>query len=159
MSHSRIPGFYKFSVADRLQLLFERGVIGEAEYHMLMDGAQVMNADTADRLVENVIGTFSLPMGLGLNFRINAQDYLVPMVVEEPSIIAAVSAAAKLVRNAGGFDSHADDPLLIGQIQVVGLTHAAQAQQALLQAREEILNLANSLHPNMVARGGGARDL
>jgi len=159
MSHSRIPGFYKFSVANRLQLLYERGVIGEAEYHMLMDGGQVMNVDTADRLVENVIGTFSLPMGLGLNFQVNGKDYLVPMVVEEPSIIAAVSSAAKLIRNSGGFESRADEPLMIGQIQVVGLTHAARAQQALLQAKEEILNLANSLHPNMVARGGGARDL
>src|SRR5699024_3765763 len=126
---------------------------------MLMDGGQVMNVDTADRLVEHVNGTFSLPMGLGLNFQVNGRDYLVPMVVEEPSIIAAVSSSAKLVRNSGGFDSTADDPMMIGQIQVVGLGRASHARQALLQAKEEILNLANSLHPNMVARGGGARDM
>lgn len=159
MSHSRIPEFYKFSVPDRLRVLFEREVISEAEYDMLMDGSQLLDADKADRLIENVIGAFGLPMGLGLNFQINDRDYLVPMVVEEPSIIAAVSSAAKLVRRAGGFVSRAERPMLIGQIQVVNVTHAARAKQALLQHAEEILNLANSLHPNMVARGGGARDM
>jgi len=159
MSHSRIPEFYKFSVADRLRVLLERHVISDAEYDMLIDGGQMLDADKADRLVENVIGTFGLPMGLGLNFQVNGRDYLVPMVVEEPSIIAAVSSAAKLVRRAGGFTAKAERPLLIGQIQVVNVAHAAHAKQALLQQKEEILNLANSLHPNMVARGGGAMDI
>ncbi|RJS93954.1 hydroxymethylglutaryl-CoA reductase, degradative [Salinisphaera sp. Q1T1-3] len=159
MSHSRIPQFYKFSVADRLRALLEREVISETEYDALIDGTHLLDADTADRLIENVIGAFGLPMGLGLNFSVNGQDYLIPMVVEEPSIIAAVSSAAKLVRRAGGFSSHAERPMLIGQIQVVNVPHAAHAKQAVLQAKEEILNLANSLHPNMVARGGGARDV
>jgi hydroxymethylglutaryl-CoA reductase len=159
MSHSRIPSFYKFSVANRLRVLLEREVIDETEYDMLMDGTHMLDADKADRLIENVISVFGLPMGLGLNFQINGRDYLVPMVVEEPSIIAAVSSAAKIVRSAGGFESHAERPLLIGQIQVVDVPHAAHARQALLQNAEEILNLANSLHPNMVARGGGAREI
>lgn len=159
MSHSRIPAFYKFSVADRLRSLLERAVISEAEYDMLMDGTHLLDADKADRLIENVIGAFGLPMGLGLNFQVNERDYLIPMVVEEPSIIAAVSSTAKLIRQAGGFSSSADRPMLIGQIQVVNVPDAEQARQALLQAREEILNLANSLHPNMVARGGGACDI
>ncbi|MDA3922704.1 MAG: hydroxymethylglutaryl-CoA reductase, degradative [Salinisphaera sp.] len=159
MSHSRIPEFYKFSVPDRLRALLERDVISESEYDMLIDGTHLLDAATADRLIENVIGAFGLPMGLGLNFQINGRDYLIPMVVEEPSIIAAVSSTAKLVRRAGGFESRAERPQLIGQIQVVKVPHAAHAKQALLQAREEILNLANSLHPNMVARGGGARDI
>ncbi|MES1954259.1 3-hydroxy-3-methylglutaryl-coenzyme A reductase [Salinisphaera hydrothermalis EPR70] len=159
MSHSRIPQFYKFSVADRLRALLERDVISETEYDMLVDGTHLLDADKADRLIENVIGAFGLPMGLGLNFQINDRDYLIPMVVEEPSIIAAVSSAAKLVRRAGGFTSRAERPMLIGQIQVVNVPHAAHAKQAILQSREEILNLANSLHPNMVARGGGARDI
>ena len=98
MSHSRIPQFYKFSVADRLRALLEREVISEIEYDALMDGTHLLDADTADRLIENVISVFGLPMGLGLNFQINGRDYLVPMVVEEPSIIAAVSSAAKIVR-------------------------------------------------------------
>ncbi|HET7312978.1 hydroxymethylglutaryl-CoA reductase, degradative [Salinisphaera sp.] len=159
MSHSRIPQFYKFSVADRLRALLERDVISETEYDMLVDGTHLLDADKADRLIENVIGAFGLPMGLGLNFSINERDYLIPMVVEEPSIIAAVSSAAKLVRRAGGFTSTAERPMLIGQIQVVDVPHAAHAKQAILQAKEEILNLANSLHPNMVARGGGAQDV
>ncbi|MBH03648.1 MAG: hydroxymethylglutaryl-CoA reductase [Xanthomonadales bacterium] len=159
MSHSRIPQFYKFSVADRLRALLEREVISEIEYDALMDGTHLLDADTADRLIENVIGAFGLPMGLGLNFQINERDYLIPMVVEEPSIIAAVSSAAKLIRRSGGFSSVAERPMLIGQIQVVNVPHAAHAKQAVLQAKEEILNLANSLHPNMVARGGGAHDV
>ncbi|WP_348764853.1 hydroxymethylglutaryl-CoA reductase, degradative [uncultured Salinisphaera sp.] len=159
MSQSRIPSFYKFSVANRLRVLLEREVIDEREYEMLVAGTHLMNADQADRLIENVISVFGLPMGLGLNFQINGRDYLVPMVVEEPSIIAAVSSAAKIVRGAGGFESHAERPLLIGQIQVVDVPHAARARQALLQNAQEILDLANSLHPNMVARGGGAREI
>ncbi|MAA75450.1 MAG: hydroxymethylglutaryl-CoA reductase [Salinisphaeraceae bacterium] len=159
MSRSRIPQFYKFSVANRLRVLYEREVINEAEYHMLMDGKHLLDAAKADRLVENVIGAFSLPMGLGLNFLVNGREYLVPMVVEEPSIIAAVSSIAKLARSAGGFESIAEPPMLIGQIQVVGISHAAKLQQQLLQRKEEILNLANSLHPKMVARGGGAKDV
>ncbi|MES1928475.1 3-hydroxy-3-methylglutaryl-coenzyme A reductase [Salinisphaera dokdonensis CL-ES53] len=159
MSQSRIPSFYKFSVANRLRVLLERDVIDQAEYDMLIDGTHMLDADQADRLIENVISVFGLPMGLGLNFQVNERDYLVPMVVEEPSIIAAVSSAAKLVRSTGGFTSTAERPLLIGQIQVVNVPHAAHARQALLQHSEEILNLANSLHPNMVARGGGAREI
>jgi len=159
MSRSRIPEFYKFSVPNRLRVLYEREVISESEYHMLMDGKHLLDAAKADRLVENVIGAFSLPMGLGLNFQINNRDYLVPMVVEEPSIIAAVSSTAKLVRAAGGFEAIADEPMLIGQIQVVNAPHPAKLQQQLLQRKEEIINLANSLHPKMVARGGGAKDV
>jgi len=159
MSRSRIPEFYKFSVPNRLRVLYEREVISESEYHMLMDGKHLLDAAKADRLVENVIGAFSLPMGLGLNFEVNGRDYLVPMVVEEPSIIAAVSSIAKLVRSAGGFESVAEEPMLIGQIQVVDAAHPVKLQQQLLQRKEEIINLANSLHPKMVARGGGAKDV
>src|SRR5690625_2114570 len=111
MTHSRIPRFYKFSVANRLRALLERDAISETEYDMLVDGSYLMDANQADRLIENVIGAFSLPMGLGLNFSVNNRDYLIPMVVEEPSIIAAVSSAAKVVRQAGGFTSVADRPM------------------------------------------------
>jgi hydroxymethylglutaryl-CoA reductase len=106
-----------------------------------------------------VVGVFTLPMGLGLNFLINDKAYVVPMVVEEPSIIAAVSLAAKLVRESGGFESRADEAILIGQVQIVDVPHIARAQHAIIERKEEILNLANSLHPRLVARGGGARDI
>jgi hydroxymethylglutaryl-CoA reductase len=115
--------------------------------------------DHADRMIENVIGVMGLPVGLGLNFLINGREYVVPLVVEEPSIVAALSSAAKLVRNCGGFETRSTEAILIGQIQMVDVPHPARARAALLQRRDEIINLANSLHPNLVARGGGARDI
>ena len=159
MSHSRIPRFYQFSVANRLQVLYERGVLSEADFAALLDGSYILDAEKADRLTENVIGVFSMPMGLGLNFQINRRDYLVPMVVEEPSIIAAVSSAARLVRRAGGFTSVADEPMLIGQIQVLDVAEPGRARRRLVGRKKEILDLANKQHPNMVARGGGAKDI
>lgn len=159
MNRARISQFYKRSLAERLALLRERGVLSQSDYDLLNHGGQMMPVAAADKMVENVIGVFGLPLGLGLNFLINKRDYVVPMVVEEASIIAAISFAAKLVAQAGGFTVSSDEPLLIGQVQVVGVPHPAKARQAVLQARDEIINLANSLHPKMVARGGGARDV
>ncbi len=159
MDRSRIPNFYKFSVPERLEILQERGILSPEDFRTLGNGRSLLSPEEADKMVENVIGVFSLPVGLGLNFLINGKDYIVPMAVEEPSIIAAVSSAAKLIRQAGGFISKGADPILIGQIQVVDVEHPSHAKKALLQNKEEIINLANSLHPNMVARGGGAKDV
>jgi len=159
MDRSRISEFYKKSRAERLQVLLERKFLDGADHHALASGDSVLDPDGADHMVENVIGVFGLPLGLGVNFLVNGKDYVVPMVVEEPSIIAAVSSAARLVRDAGGFVSEASEPVLIGQVQVVEVPHVAKARAAVLQNKSEILNLANSLHPKLVARGGGARDL
>jgi hydroxymethylglutaryl-CoA reductase len=159
MDRSRIPGFYKESVEKRLAILHERGILSDAQLASLKANHQTLDIDAADRMVENVIGVFGLPLGLGLNFIINEKAYIVPLVVEEPSIIAALSSAAKIVSSGGGFQAEMDDSLLMGQIQVVDVGHPARARQTLLQNRQQILNLANSLHPNMVARGGGAKDL
>ncbi|MCB0305448.1 MAG: hydroxymethylglutaryl-CoA reductase, degradative [Calditrichaeota bacterium] len=156
MDRSRIPQFYKYSVLERLELLQERGILSAEDFKILANAGNRLTPEAADKMVENVIGVFSLPIGLGLNFLINGKDYIVPMVVEEPSIIAAVSSAAKTVRSAGGFTSTSTAPVLIGQIQVVDVEHPSHAKKALLQNTEEIINLANSMHPNMVARGGGA---
>ncbi|TAM66051.1 MAG: hydroxymethylglutaryl-CoA reductase, degradative [Microbacteriaceae bacterium] len=156
MTDSRIPKFYQLSVAERLRVLHERGVVNDADFEALTDGSYQLHTEKADRLTENVIGVFSMPLGLGLNFRINEKDYLVPMVVEEPSIIAAVSSAARLVRRAGGFTSIAETPMILGQVQVLGVTDPAAARERLLERTAEILGLANRQHPNMVARGGGA---
>ena len=157
MSRSRIPRFYQLSVSERVALLRQRGVLTTDAAAALEDGTSALDVAAADRLIENVIGVFSLPMGLGLNFQINSRDYLVPMVVEEPSIVAAVSSTARLVRQAGGFTSVADEPLLIGQIQVVDVADPQRARTDLLARGQELVQLANSGHPNMVARGGGAR--
>ena len=159
MDKSRLPNFYKYSVSERLRLLYERQVLSEDNYHTLMDGVATLDVDSADRMVENVVGVFGLPMGLGLNFVINDKPYIVPLVVEEPSVIAALSSAAKLVGGNGGFEAYSEKPLMMGQIQVVDITHPSRARQILLQNKDKILNLANSLHPNMVARGGGAKDM
>ncbi|MEO0813546.1 MAG: hydroxymethylglutaryl-CoA reductase, degradative, partial [Myxococcota bacterium] len=156
---SRLPGFYKKSVSERVEILHEREYITDEDRQSLLGGGSVMSIAQADRMVENVVGVFSLPMGLGLNFVINNKPYIVPLVVEEPSIIAALSSAAKVVRAGGGFRCESTDPILIGQIQIVGFPSASKAQAALLQNKAEILNLANGLHPNMVARGGGAKDI
>lgn len=159
MTSSRIPRFYQLSVQERLAELRDRGALGEEDFEALSTGSYVLTAAKADRLTENVVGVFSMPMGLGLNFVINGADYLVPMVVEEPSIIAAVSSAALTVRNAGGFTSEAEDPLIIGQVQVMDVADPASAERAVLDNRQSILDRANSTHPNMVARGGGAVDV
>ncbi len=156
---AHLTQFYRRTVADRLQLLRDRDLLGGEEYAEMLGSGQVLSVADADKLIENVIGVFGLPMGLGLNFVVNGRDYVVPMVVEEPSIVAAVSAAAKLVRAGGGFRAESDEPLLIGQIQIVDTPHVAKARQRIFDGKEEIVGLANSLQPNMVARGGGVRDL
>lgn len=159
MDRSRIPSFYKLSVAERVRVMRERGLLTREDYEALSNGSSTLNVEAADKMIENVIGVMGLPTGLGLNFLINDKDYVVPLTVEEPSIVAALSSAAKTVRTAGGFEASSTDPILIGQVQVVEVPHVAKAQSAILQRKEEILNLANSLHPKMVARGGGAKDL
>ncbi len=159
MRNSRIAKFYKYSMHERLRLLRENNFLNDAYYTKIRNGSACLRPEDSDKMIENVISVFGLPMGLGLNFVVNGKDYIVPMVVEEPSIIAAVSSAAKIVRETGGFTSKSDEMILIGQIQIVGVKYPSKAKHALLQEKDEIINLANSLHPNMVARGGGVRDL
>lgn len=156
---SRIAEFYKLSIEERAARLAERHYLSNDEMRGLLNGRFTLSPSDANKMIENVVGVFGLPLGLGLNFVVNGKPYVVPMVVEEPSIVAGVSGAAKLIAQSGGFASEADEPIMIGQIQVVDVTQTAHAQAVLLAHREEILNLANSLHPNMVARGGGAKDL
>ncbi len=155
----RLPKFYNLSVPDRLLLLKDKGILSDADYQLMLSEKQRLTAAEVDRMVENVVGAFTLPIGLGLNFLVNGQEYSIPMVVEEPSIVAAVSSAAKTIARAGGFRVTSDEPMLMGQIQVVDLPHPERARQAILQNKPEILEQANSLHPRMVDRGGGARDL
>ena len=159
MDRSRIPKFYQASVPERLEILREKGVLNKDDYFLFLNNENVLPVEAADRIIENVFAVFSLPMGLGLNFLINDKSYAIPMVVEEPSIVAAVSSAAKIVHNSGGFTSISDEPMMIGQIQIVDVDHPTKAQHQILENKTEILNLANSLHPRMVARGGGAKDL
>ncbi|NNF17652.1 MAG: hydroxymethylglutaryl-CoA reductase, degradative [Gammaproteobacteria bacterium] len=159
MDKSRIPRFYKMSVDERVEAVRTRGIVNADDHRALASGEHTLNVEGADKMIENVIGVMGMPVGLGLNFVVNGKDYVVPLVVEEPSIVAALSSAAKTARESGGFETSSTDPILIGQVQVVGVSHIQNARAKLLQNKEEIINLANSMHPNMVARGGGAIDI
>ncbi len=155
----RIPEFYKLSVEERVRAVHERGLLNSTDFRALATGRHTLDLEAADKMIENVVGVMGLPLGLGMNLVVNAKQYLVPMVVEEPSVIAALGSACKLIRAAGGFRAEATDPILIGQIQIVNVPDMERAKQVLRDRKHEIINLANSFHPNMVARGGGARDL
>ena len=159
MSSSCFPSFHKLSVQERVRTVRDRGLLSSQEYKALVNGETILDISNADTMIENVIGVMGLPIGLGLNFLINEKDYVVPLAVEEPSIVAALSFAAKTARATGGFSTSSSKPILIGQIQLVDVPHTSKARQLLEQRKDEVLNLANSLHPRMVARGGGAVDL
>jgi hydroxymethylglutaryl-CoA reductase len=118
-----------------------------------------LDAVTADKFVENVIGTYSLPYGVALNVCVNGRDYVVPMVVEEPSVVAAASNAAKMIRAGGGFSAEVDPPLMAAQVQLTRVAHPRAAADRILSAKAELLALANTAVPGLVERGGGARDL
>jgi hydroxymethylglutaryl-CoA reductase len=156
---SAIPAFYKLSVPERVRAVRDKGFLNSQDFKSLLSGEHTLSLQNADRMIENVVGILGMPVGLAPNFRINGKDYVVPLAVEEPSIVAALSSAAKIARKAGGYTVESTDPLLIGQIQVVEVPHTSRARLKLLERKQEVLNLANSLHPRMVARGGGAKDL
>src|SRR5882757_9636832 len=120
---SRFPEFYKLSVSDRVRIIHERGWVSAEDYQALISGDHTLKIHKADKVIENVVGVMGLPVGLGLNFLVNNRDYIVPLVVEEPSIVAALSSAAKVVRGAGGFSAESTEPILIGQVQVVDIPH------------------------------------
>jgi hydroxymethylglutaryl-CoA reductase len=156
---SRIPNFFRMTIRERIDALHERGLLSDADIAMLAAGEHTLRTQTADKMIENVVGVLGLPLGVALNFLINGRDYVVPLAVEEPSIVAGLSAAARAARLSGGFKATASDPVLIGQVQLVDMGDPRVAMEALAGHRDEILSLANSLHPKMVARGGGARDI
>jgi len=146
------------SVEERIRLLVDQGLLDADEAVALQKGSP-LTPRVADRMVENVIGVFGLPFAIAPNFLVNGRDYIVPMVVEEPSVVAGVSSAAKVVRDSGGFTVTSTDPILIGQIQVVDIPDPDAAIQSLVAARKSLVDEANELQPNLLARGGGARDI
>ncbi len=156
-SGSRIPGFYRLPVDERRRLLRLRADLSEQDLATLTGGG--MDTATADRVIENAIGIYALPLGVGLNFQINGRDYLVPMAVEEPSVIAAASNAARMVREGGGFIADADEPVMTAQIEIMGVRDPAAAAARIEAASVELLALAHATLPRLVDRGGGARAL
>ena len=155
---SVIPGFRSLSVANRRHLLAAIAAIDEADITDAV-GQGGLGIETADRMIENAIGTLALPFGIALNVQVNGADYLVPMAIEEPSVIAAASHAAKRVRAAGGFQATMDESLMTAQIEVHDVPSTEAALVRVREARGELLALANRAVPGLVERGGGARDV
>lgn len=157
--NSRLQGFYQLQPLERLDRVKSFDGLNEEDLRVLHGGAGSLSVERADKMIENVIGTFNLPLGIATNFLINGRDVLIPMVVEEPSIVAGASYAAKLVRAGGGFQTSSSLPLMIGQIQLVHIADPEQARHAVLDHKDEILRVANAQSRSLVALGGGARDV
>lgn len=157
MKSSRIEGFYKFSVEERLKKVAEFAGLSEDDEKILSKTGS-LPLDIANRMIENVIGTFELPLGIATNFLIDGKDYLIPMVIEEPSVVAAASNAAKMARFKGGFKTSSTGPRMIGQIQVVD-TNPHFARLEVLAHKDEIIEKANEQDPMLVSLGGGCVDV
>ena len=158
MNDSRISGLHELTIAERIDELGRQGWLTLADVELLKQGRQVLSRAAADRMVENVVGSFGLPLAIAPNFVVNGRDYIVPMVVEEPSVVAAVSGAAKLARPEG-FVAHCQEWLLAGQVHVTGIADAAAATDKLQQCKQELIDSANDVHPGLARHGGGARDV
>jgi hydroxymethylglutaryl-CoA reductase len=154
---SRLPGFYGLSIEERSERVARWAGLDEAERALLAGSG--LPLERAEQMIENVVGTHGLPLGIAPNFVINGRDYLVPMAIEEPSVVAAASYMARIVRDAGGFDTDSTEPVMIGQMQVLDLSDPWAAKFDLLSHRQHLLELANQTDPVVVSLGGGARDL
>ncbi|HEX4447279.1 MAG TPA: hydroxymethylglutaryl-CoA reductase, degradative [Polyangiaceae bacterium] len=155
---SRFPGFYKITVAERRALVSDATGADPRDIERALEGGG-LDAETADKFVENVLGTYALPYGVALNVRVNGHDHVVPMVIEEPSVVAAASNAAKMVRAGGGFVAEMDPPRMIAQVEIRALRDASTSAERLRHHRSEILALADRAVPGLVVRGGGAREI
>jgi hydroxymethylglutaryl-CoA reductase len=154
---SRIPGFYKLPLDQRQAELLRQAGLSPEELQVLDRGG--LAPGDANKIVENVVGIYALPLGLGLNFLINGIDRLVPMAVEEPSVIAAASNAARLVREGGGFSAHADASVMTAQVELREVEDLTASTAAIASSRDEIVALADATLPRLRERGGGCRDL
>ena len=155
---SRISGFYKLEIEQRLAELKRRADLSEDEFAAL-NGSAGLSVAQADHMIENVVGLHALPLGIGLNFLINGQEVLVPMAIEEPSVVAGASFMAKLARAGGGFTAHTTAPEMIAQIQILDAPDLPTARLAILEARESLLDEALEIDPVIKKMGGGPRDL
>ncbi len=155
---SRLPGFYRLSPEERLQRLRELVDLSPETWGALT-GQAGLSLEQADAMIENVVGVFGLPLGIAANFVVNGRDVLVPMVVEEPSVVAAASHAAKLVREGGGFHAQASLPEMVAQVQVLDVPDPHAARLRVLAAREDLMARLRGLHPSIEKRGGGPRDI
>ena len=158
MKTSKYSGFFKLSVEDRMKEVAEFTGITEEEQAVLQD-ANSLDMDKADHMIENVIGRFSLPLAVAINFTINGEDKIIPMVSEEPSVVAACTNAAKMARAAGGFTTNSSGTVMISQIQLLDVPAPFAAKSIILEHKQEILGICNEKDPVLVKFGGGARDV
>ena len=157
MTNSRISGFYNMSLEERRSRLAEAAA--QTPEGLLPFATGGLSPEAADHMIENVIGLYSLPLGIALNFRVNGRDVLIPMTLEEPSVVAGASFMAKLTRAGGGLTATTTDPLMIGQMQVIHVPNLEEAKLKLYEHKAELLAEADSIDPILKRFGGGARDL
>ncbi|MDP3742435.1 MAG: hydroxymethylglutaryl-CoA reductase, degradative, partial [Candidatus Micrarchaeota archaeon] len=157
VDYSTFSELYKLKPSERVEKLVTAGVISPQEAQLLMrEGSLAM--ETANRMVESVVGTFPIPLGIAANFRVNNKDILVPMAIEEPSVIAGATNAAKLSLPTG-FTAWADDPIMTGQVQLVNVANAEKAVKVITANAKELIAKCNFTNPSMVKLGGGAKGL
>lgn len=154
----KLTGFSKASPAERIEKLAQAGLLSEESLQTVRDN-ETLPLSLANEMVENVLGTLALPFGLAPGFQVDGQEIQVPMVTEEPSVIAAASYAAGLIKRSGGFQTQVHKRQMIGQVALYDVSNKEKASQAIAEAKEELLQLANQAYPSIVKRGGGARDL
>ena len=157
MTNSRISGFYNLTLEERRAKLAEAS--GQTPESLLPFTTGGLSAESADHMIENVIGMYALPVGIGLNFMVNGRDVLVPFVIEEPSVVAGASFMAKLARAGGGFTATTTEPLMIGQMQVINVVNMNEARLKIYEHKAELLATADAIDPILKKFGGGARDL
>jgi hydroxymethylglutaryl-CoA reductase len=153
---SQISGFYKFPIQKRVEFVQKFANLTTEEATIFQ---KTLEFETADRMIENVLGTFELPLGIAVNFQINGKDYLVPMATEESSVVAAASNAAKIARIKGGFTTESTQPLMIGQMQLLNIPDVPKAAETIIENKQKLLQLANTQDKILVDLGGGAKDL
>lgn len=158
MKRSDVSGFYKKSPEERWRIIREFGELEAAEVDTIRNTGS-LRFEQVDRMIENVVGSMPLPLGIAVNFRINGKDYLIPMAIEEPSVVAAASNAARIARERGGFETSGTGPIMLGQIQLVRVRDPHGARMTILSHKDEILSIANERDPMLVKVGGGAKDV
>jgi hydroxymethylglutaryl-CoA reductase len=152
-----MPGFYNKTLSDRLEAIIVQSGLSQEEAAAFSTNG--LNPDGADHMIENVVGLYSLPIGIATNFRVNNKEVLVPMVIEEPSVVAGASLVARLARESGGFIASSDEPVMIAQMQVLDVVNPHQARLALLAQKQRLLEFAATTDPVIMKLGGGPRGI
>src|SRR5699024_1557543 len=158
MKKNRLDKFYNKTVDDRIEALMDGNYTEKTSVEKFKKSF-ILPEELANHMIENQISTYQLPLGLGLHFLIDGEDYLIPMATEEPSVIAAASFSAKTIRRAGGFTTEISDRVMIGQIALKDVENKEQAIKAIENTEEKIIEIANDAHPSIVKRGGGVREI